>query len=469
MFFYKRSPLYHLSPKLLRHGSRSQCFLRRVIAAIAMGGILGWWLPSYGQDSAKSIDLPQTEAIASLLDYLPVDPKFRVIYAIIATVLCLGTIYLGQRAFKRIDRWFSHFHPVEQPTGEASSELSSLSNNLLTELQTRALGWLKWGFIVCVLYLYLSFVLQLSAWTARWGARLVSYVLQLGIIGWTGFVNYLPNLITIIIVVVVTRYVIRVAKLLFDTLGQGKITIPGFYRDWADPTYRLIFFLCVAIAASIVFPLLPGADSPAFRGLTLLAGLLGAFGAKEAVSNSIAGITLIYTRAFQVGDRIELADIKGTVLEKSLFVTRLLTPKNVVITIPNGTLIQGNIVNYSTSPKERNTPIVLHVDITLGYEIPWRKVHTVLISAARKTSHILSEPAPFVLQKALGDYHVSYELNVSTNHPTRMEGIYSDLFENIQDACSEADIEILSPGYFALRDGNPVTIPTSYASHLNHG
>ena len=268
---------------------------------------------------------------------------------------------------------------------------------------------------------------------------------------------------------VVTRYVIRVAKLLFDTLGQGKITIPGFYRDWADPTYRLIFFLCVAIAASIIFPLLPGADSPAFRGLTLLAGLLGAFGAKEAVSNSIAGITLIYTRAFQVGDRIELADIKGTVLEKSLFVTRLLTPKNVVITIPNGTLIQGNIVNYSTSPKERNTPIVLHVDITLGYEIPWRKVHTVLISAAQKTSHILSEPAPFVLQKALGDYHVSYELNVSTNHPTRMEGIYSDLFENIQDACSEADIEILSPGYFALRDGNPVTIPTPYASHLNHG
>ena len=467
--FSERSSLHCVSIRLQRQWLKPLRFLGTLIFVALLTGAQ---LPAPAVNTIEPSDLsdvnpPENEVISSLLDYLPSDRKFLVLYVAIATVMCVGTIYLLKIAFKRIDRWLSSHHLVEWVVEDTSSNLSNLSDNLLTELQTRVLRLLKWVLILCVLYLYLSFVLQLSTWTAKWGARLVTYVLQLGTAVWTGFVNYLPNLITIIIVVIVTRYVIRVAKLLFKALGQGSITIPGFYRDWAEPTYRLVFFLCIAIAASIAFPLLPGADSPAFRGLTLLAGLLGAFGAKEAVANSIAGITLIYTRAFQVGDRIELSGFKGTVLEKTLFVTRLLTPKNVVVTIPNSTLIQDNIANYSTSPKERHAPIVLSIEITLGYDIPWRKVHTVLIGAAQKTSHILPEPSPFVLQKGLSDYYVSYELNALTNHPTMMERIYSELFQNIQDACSEADIEILSPGYFALRDGNQIMIPTQSDNNQN--
>ncbi len=342
-------------------------------------------LPVYAQNISdiESIDLPNSKAISSLLDYLPADPKFRIIYAVFATIICLGAFYFVRIIFNRIDQWFLS-RQTEEVTS-TTSDLSNLSNNLLEELWTKALNLLRRICNLCILYLYLSFVLQLSTWTANWGARLIAYILQLGLVAWKGFVNYLPNLATIIIILIVTRYAIRVAKLLFSALGQESISIPGFYRDWAAPTCRIVVFLCIVIAASITLPLLPGADSPAFQGLTLLAGLLGAFGAKEAVANTIAGLTLIYTRAFQVGDRIEIADFQGTVLEKSLFVTRLITPKNVVVTIPNGTLIQGNIVNYSTSPKERNTPIILHAEITLGYDVPWRKVHKVLIEAAQQT------------------------------------------------------------------------------------
>ena len=223
--------------------------------------------------------------------------------------------------------------------------------------------------------------------------------------------------------------------------------MPGFYPEWAEPTFKLALFLIIALALVVALPFLPGFGSPAFQGISVFLGVLLSLGSSAAVANIVARVILIYTRAFRVGDRIKINDAIGDIVEKSLFVTRIRTIKNVVITIPNGTVLTSQIINCSALAEDPNYYLILHTTVTLGYDLPWRKIHQVLIDAALATSHILAEPVPFILQTSLDDFYVSYEINAYTNQPTLMARIYSELHQNIQEKCNEADIEILSPHY----------------------
>lgn len=218
----------------------------------------------------------------------------------------------------------------------------------------------------------------------------------------------------------------------------------------------------IALAAVVAFPYLPGFDSPAFRGVSVFLGILFSLGSTSAVANVVGGVILIYTRAFQIGDRIQIGDVTGDVLEKTLLVTRIITPTNRIITIPNSSLLSSNVINFSVASRELQRYLILQTTVTLGYGLPWRTVHATLTQAALATTDILSEPEPFVLQTSLDDFYVSYQLNAYTNHPERMVNIYSVLHQNIQDHCNEAGIEIMSPSYSALRDGHHSTIPENY-------
>ena len=220
----------------------------------------------------------------------------------------------------------------------------------------------------------------------------------------------------------------------------------------------------MALALVLAFPYLPGFGSPAFQGISVFLGILFSLGSTAVVANVVAGTILIYTRAFQIGDRIKIGEAIGDIVEKTLLVTRIRTIKNVIITIPNGTVLTSQIINYTALSQDPNYYLILHTTITLGYDVPWRKVHQVLIDAAIATNNILTEPIPFVLQTSLDDFYVSYELNAYSNKPMLMANIYSELHQNIQDKCNEAGIEILSPHYSAVRDGNQTTIPENYLS-----
>jgi small-conductance mechanosensitive channel len=314
--------------------------------------------------------------------------------------------------------------------------------------------------LVC-LYLYTPFVLSQFPATRAIGDSIFNDIIyrinQLA----SGFIYYLPNLAMIVIITSLTYYVIQFAKLVIIELGRDD-AYPWFYPEWIRPTIRLASFLIIAIALVIIGPYLPGFGSPAFQGISLFLGALLTLGSSSAVANTISGIILIYTRAFKIGDLIRINDITGEVVEKSLFVTRVLTPKHELITIPNSSVLNSNVINFSAISREAKSYLVLHTTITLGYDIPWRTVHEVLIEAAKATTHIVSNPAPFVLQTSLNDYNISYEVNAHTNCPQLMPVIYSELHQNIQDYCNRAEIEILSPAFSALRDGNHSTIPADY-------
>lgn len=313
---------------------------------------------------------------------------------------------------------------------------------------------------LCILYLYITLLLNLFPWTQQIGENLVSHVVNSIRDIVFSFLSYVPSLIILVLIIAGTYYASRLIKQVLTEVEKGHLSFPGFYPEWAMPTYKLSLVLLIIFAATVAYPYLPGGfESPAFRGIAIFGAVLGALGARESVSDIISGIVLIYSRSFLEGDRIIVNDIKGTVLEKTLLVTRIKTPKNVVVTIPNSSLRSSHIINFSSAMREVEAPLVLHASITLGYDLPWRKVHEVLEKAALMTPNVLDQPAPFVLQTSMNDYHITYELNAYTDKPTVMERTYSSLYQNIQDQCKEADIEILSPTYFAVRDGNEITIP----------
>jgi small-conductance mechanosensitive channel len=185
--------------------------------------------------------------------------------------------------------------------------------------------------------------------------------------------------------------------------------------------------------------------------------LLLSLGSTAAVSNLVAGVVLTYMRPFRVGDRVRIADTTGDVLEKTLLVTRIRTIHNEDITIPNAMVLASHIVNFSSTARELG--VILHPSVTIGYDAPWRKVHELLLAAADGTDGITKDPRPFVLQTSLDDSYVSYQLNAYTDRPNAIHLTYARLHENIQDAFNAAGVEIMSPHYAALRDGNRVTIP----------
>ena len=276
----------------------------------------------------------------------------------------------------------------------------------------------------------------------------------------SALVAYIPNFIRIVIILAVTYYSLRFLEFLSLEIRRGKLVIDGFYPDWAKPTLNLIKILFYAFAFVIIFPYLPGSDSPAFQGVSVFLGLILSLGSSSAIGNIIAGLVITYMRSFKVGDRVKIGETTGDVLEKSMLVTRLRTIKNENITIPNSAILSGSTVNYSSSAKEAG--LILNTTVTIGYDVPWRKVHELLIDAAIKIDMVLKDPPPFVLQTSLDDFYVRYQINAYTAHAESASTIYSELYSNIQDVFNEAGVEILSPHYRATRDGNMVTIPATY-------
>ncbi len=316
---------------------------------------------------------------------------------------------------------------------------------------------LKWIVMLSTVYIALPILFGIFPWTKNMAQTLFGYILDpLKDIA-LGLWNFLPNLFTIVVIVVVFRYVLKGLYFLKSEIQVENLKIPGFYPDWAAPTYQIVKVLVFAFMVVVIFPYLPGSDSPIFQGVSVFLGFLFTFGSAGSLSNIIAGLVLTYMRLFKMGDRVMIGNISGDVIEKNMLVTRVRTIKNEIISIPNATVMNSHTINYSSDAPEKG--LIMHSTITIGYDVPWREMHEVLVQAALKTPLLLDEPAPFVLQTSLDDFYVSYQINAYTREPNKQAKIYSDLHQNIQDGCNAAGIEIMSPHYRAARDGNQSTIP----------
>lgn len=316
---------------------------------------------------------------------------------------------------------------------------------------------LRWVIYAILLYITLPILFSIFPFSRDWADTLFNLIwspLKKVLLSvW----NYLPNLFSILVIVLVMRYFVKLVKYIFTEIETGKLNLPGFHADWAQTTFSLVKFLLVAFGLILIFPYLPGSDSEIFKGVSVFLGVLVSFGSSSVITNIMAGLVLTYMRPFKAGDRIKIGDITGEVVEKTLLVTRLLTIKNEVITIPNSSILSGNTTNYSSETETKG--LIIYSSVTIGYDVPWREMHQALIEAANRCEQILQDPQPFVLQTSLDDFYVSYQINAYIKDAGKQALIYSELHQNIQDVCAERGIEIMSPHYRAQRDGNKVTIP----------
>ena len=270
-------------------------------------------------------------------------------------------------------------------------------------------------------------------------------------------IDYIPNLFTIVVIWYAVKYLVRMVLYLAREIEAGRLKFNGFYPDWAMPTFHIVRFLLYAFMIAMIYPYLPGSKSGVFQGISVFVGLIVSLGSSTVIGNIIAGLVITYMRPFKMGDRIKLNDTTGDIIEKTPLVTRIRTPKNEVVTVPNSFIMSSHTVNYSTSAREYG--LIIHSEVSIGYDVPWRQVNQILIDAALNTPGVVDDPRPFVLETSLSDWYPVYQINAYIKEAHKMAQIYSDVHQTIQDKFNEAGIEIMSPHYMAVRDGNETTIP----------
>ncbi len=327
------------------------------------------------------------------------------------------------------------------------------------DLMQRGRQLIHWSLILLISYLLIPLLLGLFPPTQAIAEGLRGQIRDLLLSFLGGVVQAIPNLLSIAVILAITIVVVRASNSWFQAVDRGRVRIPGFYQEWALPTARLVAILLCMAGLAAAFPYIPGSDSKVFQGAGLFIGALAALGSSAVASNIISGLMLIYTRAFREGDRVEINGVVGVVQDRALLVTRLQTPRNELVSIPNASVIGASVVNYSFSRREIRQPVAIATTITIGYDVPWRKVHELMLVAAGSVAGLSDEIEPFVLQTSLNDFHISYELTAFVRDPATYRQTLSEVLAALQDAFAAADVEILSPGYHAIRNGNRSTVP----------
>jgi small-conductance mechanosensitive channel len=362
-----------------------------------------------------------------------------------------------------VGRMFSYLdRKTDEWCGTRIHGLSIQRQRIMTEedisnLMHAAIKWVRRALKAILLLAFINVIFVFFEWSRELAVGIIERAALTIENLLISVIAYLPNLMVIIVVVLLARLFLHLLKTVFDGIAARRIRLPGFYPEWSATSYNLLRILIIALTLIIVFPYLPGSSSPAFQGVSIFLGVLLSLGSTSAVANVVAGIVITYTRAFKIGDRVKISNTEGEVMERSTFVTRIRTPKNVDVSIPNASVLSNHIINFSTQAKRAG--LTLHTKVTIGYDVPWPKVHELLLKAASETNQVEKEPAPFVLQTSLNDFYVEYELNATTREPSNKQLTYSDLHAHILDAFNQAGVEILSPHYKAQRDGTELAIP----------
>ena len=318
---------------------------------------------------------------------------------------------------------------------------------------------LRYAFMLLQLVLTVPLLFSIFPQTEKLAYQIFSYIWNPVKSIFGGVIDYIPNLFTIIVICLAVKYLVRLVHYLATEVQSDRLKLNGFYPDWAMPTFHIIRFLLYAFMIAMIYPYLPGSDSGVFQGISVFVGLIVSLGSSTVIGNIIAGLVITYMRPFKLGDRIKLNDTTGNVIEKTPLVTRIRTPKNELVTIPNSFIMSSHTVNYSASA--RTYGLIIHAEVSIGYDVPWRKVHSLLLKAAQATQGVAADPEPFVLETELQDWYPVYQINAYITEADQLAQIYSNLYQSIQDVFAEADIEIMSPHYMAVRDGNETTIPKS--------
>jgi small-conductance mechanosensitive channel len=375
--------------------------------------------------------------------------------ALAATVVLLAVLLGLAWAFRRLEARFGRRYKEKIQSFQFHSFEILRAQRIRGALRA-VVGTLRASAVAVLVYFWLHFVLSSFPTTRPLAARLLKLVLEpLAKLG-GGLLAQLPDLAFLLVLFLVARWLLRLAQLFFEAVAKGHVPLSGFEPEWAIPTFRIIRMVAIAFALVVAYPYIPGSSSAAFQGISIFLGVMFSLGSSSFLSNIIAGYSMTYRRAFRLGDRIQVGEVFGDVTEIRLQVTHVRSVKNEEVVVPNSTLLNSSVVNYSALARSRG--LILHTTVGIGYETPWRQVEAMLLMAAERTAGLSSAAAPFVLQKSLGDFCVVYELNVYCDNPAEMATLYTRLHQSILDVFNEYGVQIMTPAYEG-DPGQPKVVP----------
>ena len=373
-----------------------------------------------------------------------VDAAWRAVLAtVLALLLVLGVWRLNRALKRRLDRRLARW------TSGGVTSFEVVRAERIQAVARAVLFLIRAVTLFLLLYLYVGYTLALLPWTRGAALKLQSWLLApLALLG-GGLVENLPDLIFLAVLFVVVRWTLSLLQMFFAAVARGDVSLGDFEAEWSDPTYKLLRIMVIAFALVIAYPYIPGSSSAAFKGISVFLGVVLSLGSSSVVANIIAGYTMIYRRAFREGDMVKIGDVTGVVGRTRLQVTHLRTPKNEDVTIPNASILTQDVMNFSSLAKQRG--LILHTTVNIGYGTPWRQVEAMLLEAAARTPGILTDPQPFVLELGLGEFAITYELNVYCDDPTSMRRLYAALHRQVLDVFNEYGVQIMTPAY----EGDP--------------
>ena len=380
----------------------------------------------YVPDKVLSQDLKKT-LVQTLLVVVVVLLAFLIVWLI-------GKVY--RWTVKRVENSSRNFFG-----GVKIQNLEVINRERQFRLVVLALQTLRVLITVLLIYMVIPVVFSLFPETNHIAGKLFGYIFQPITALLNGFFSFLPSFVTIVVVVVFVRYLLKFLRYLCIEIKEDRIHITGFYPEWAMPTYNIIRFAVVAFTFIIVFPFLPGSDSPIFIGALAFFGFLVAMGSTHAVGNFISGLVITYMRPFQIGDRVKVGDTSGEVVDKTLLVTRIQTKYNEVVTIPNAELLKDHTINYSSSQTELG--LIIYTTVRIPIEYPWRDVEKHLIEAVSHAEGVLENPRPFVLKRNIEEGAVEYQVNAYSQASIRLARVKSAMNQAILDEFAEAGIPVV--------------------------
>jgi small-conductance mechanosensitive channel len=294
--------------------------------------------------------------------------------------------------------------------------------------------------VVIQLFISLPILFSIFPETEKFTWNMINYVWEPLRDIFISFVKYFPNLVKIVVIIFVVRWVLRGVRHLSDEIEAGRLKIDQFYQDWAQPTYQIIRIFIIAFTLIVIWPLLPGSDSGIFKGVSIFVAALFSLGSTASIGNLVSGIIITYMRPFLVGDYVQIGDREGTVIEKNAFITRLRDIKENIITVPNNSILSQTTVNYTAAVRQAGGTIV-HSDFTFTYKVYREQIEPLLLEAAGRCELLLKTPPPFVLITELEDFYTRYQINAYTTESQRLYDVYTELHRNILDVFRENNLE----------------------------
>ena len=368
-------------------------------------------------------------------------------WTLAATAVLAALVWMLQKMRRSLQRGLvavTHRHANRLQVGG----VEVLRRERVAALVQQGLGAAFWVLVLLLCTEWLGYTLTRFPYTRAWGELLSGFLFSLAARMATAVVHAVPDLFIAVVIFLIARFVTRVLHSYFERVQSAPKQAHWLDADVAVPTRRIAKVLVWLFAVAMAYPYLPGAQTEAFKGLSVLVGLMISLGASNLVGQAASGLILTYGRVYRKGEYVRIADQEGTVTDLGIFATRLRTGLGEELTLSNSTILAGTTRNYSRAVNGQG--FVVDTTVTIGYDTPWRQVHAMLCEAAMRTPGVLADPAPQVFQTALSDWYPEYRLvcQAVPSEPRPRALVLSALHANIQDVFNTHGVQIMSPQYF---------------------